>query len=124
MEDLQEGVLVVDANHYQRLAYGTANHSLDPEKELTVAALGLAGEAGEVADHVKKYLGHGQPINDEKLIKEMGDVLWYIALLCTNRGWCLADIMDANIEKLKARWPKGFDPSSPNARGDLEDKAQ
>lgn len=106
------------ANSYQALAYRTANHKLDKETEFSVACLGLAGEAGEVAEMRKKNLGHGQALDEAHLKKELGDVLWYVALLCTNRGWDMAEIMQGNIEKLMARWPEGFNEKLPQAAGE------
>ena len=95
------------ANEYQALAMRTAK----PEcRTLSNVGLGLAGEAGEVADEIKKHLHHGHPLNKEKLVKELGDVCWYAALAATVLGVTLGDVMQTNIEKLKARYPEGFDP--------------
>lgn len=77
---------------------------------LASAALGLAGEAGEVADQVKKHIFHQHPLDLEELGKEIGDVLWYVALLLDTTGLKMDDILQANIEKLKRRYPDGFDP--------------
>jgi len=71
-------------------------------------ALGIAGEAGEVADYIKKVLYHGHPIDKDKLCKELGDVLWYIATLAENAGLTLEEVARANIDKLWARYPDGF----------------
>lgn len=93
-------------NEYQKLAMRTAN----PEcKELSNVGLGLAGEAGECADEIKKHLHHGHPLNREKLLKELGDLAWYIALGCTVLDATLDDVMEANIRKLMERYPHGFD---------------
>lgn len=95
------------ANEYQALAMRTAR----PEcRNLSNVGLGLAGEAGEVADEIKKHLHHGHPLNREKLIKECGDVFWYLALAATVLGTTVEEIMQINIDKLKARYPEGFDP--------------
>ena len=71
-------------------------------------ALGLAGEAGEVAEIIKKNERHGKPINPEHLREELGDVLWYLTVLAEVNGLSLAEIAVANIDKLKARYPQGF----------------
>jgi len=76
--------------------------------DLPILALGIAGEAGEVADLVKKELGHGHPRNSEKMAKELGDVLWYVAALAEEYGYSLSAVATMNIEKLKARYPQGF----------------
>lgn len=71
--------------------------------------LGLTGEAGEVSDLVKKGIFHEKGIDREHLEKELGDVMWYIALICHTCGFNLDEIMQINIDKLKVRYPKGFD---------------
>ena len=81
------------------------------QKRMLLMALGLCGEAGEVAEMIKKHVFHGHPMTAEKIIhlrKELGDVQWYIAygaqkVAATN----LNGVMSANIEKLKARYPEG-----------------
>lgn len=75
---------------------------------LAVLALGVAGEAGEVADEMKKVIGHGHPLNKEKFKKEIGDVLWYIAVLSHELGFALSEIAEDNTEKLRARYGEAF----------------
>lgn len=75
---------------------------------LAVLALGLAGEAGEVADYLKKVVGHGHPLDVGKAEKEIGDVLWYAAVLAHALGLPLSRVAAANVEKLRARYPDGF----------------
>lgn len=82
------------------------------QKQLLLMALGLCGEAGEVAEMVKKHVFHGHPMDDGKvllLLKELGDILWYInygAVRCV--GVPIESVMQANIDKLAARYPEGF----------------
>lgn len=80
--------------------------------ELLNGALGLPGEAGEVADLVKKYIFHGHDLNRGELVKEIGDVCWYLALLCHAIDISLEEVMIANIEKLRNRYPEGFSESA------------
>ena len=68
-----------------------------------LAALGLVGEAGEVAEIWKKHLLYGDPLDEEALLLEMGDVLWYFTLMCIDAGFTLEEIMEANMKKLRAR---------------------
>ena len=96
------------ANDYQMLAAVTINTDLSDKEQLTNAVLGLTGEAGEVADIVKKGFFQGHTIDRDELINELGDVLWYVALACTVLEEDLGDIMQANIDKLRARYPEGF----------------
>ena len=76
--------------------------------ELINGALGLTGEAGEVSDMIKKYIFHRHDLNKEELVKELGDVCWYVALLSHAIDVPLEEILEINIEKLKKRYPDGF----------------
>jgi NTP pyrophosphatase (non-canonical NTP hydrolase) len=75
---------------------------------LAVLTLGLAGEAGEVADLIKKYIGHGHSLDKSMLMDELGDCLWYIARIAATRDITLNDVAESNIQKLQKRYPKGF----------------
>jgi NTP pyrophosphatase (non-canonical NTP hydrolase) len=70
--------------------------------------MGMAGEAGEASDLLKKIVFHGHAMDKEKVIKEIGDVLWYIAATATKLGVSLEEVAIRNIEKLRARYPEGF----------------
>lgn len=85
------------------------------------AALGLTGEAGEFADLIKKINFHGHAKDTEHLIKELGDVLWYVALAAQILNTDLETIMEKNIDKLLARYPDGFseERSKNRAKGDI-----
>lgn len=100
---------------YEEEAMRTAG-DLDEREMLVNGALGIAGEAGEVADLIKKHLFHGHPLDPIKVARELGDVLWYVALLAVAIGWRLEDIARANVAKLKSRYPDGFDPERSKAR--------
>ena len=95
---------------YQAGAERTANRKdVDTvDKRLANFALGLAGEAGEAADLVKKYLFHGHPLDRDKIKKELGDVLWYVATMASTLGLQLEDVAQGNLDKLRARYPEGF----------------
>lgn len=83
--------------------------------------LGLAGESGEVLDMVKKWVFHEKDLDKDHLKKELGDVMWYVAMLCESFGFDLDEILQMNVDKLKARYPEGFDPEKANHRkpGDI-----
>jgi NTP pyrophosphatase (non-canonical NTP hydrolase) len=98
----------MDFNEYQELANRTAASYDQSDLQLTVFTLGLIGEAGEVAEHVKKVVGHGHQLDINHMKKELGDVLWYLAVTAKFLGIDLQDIAEANIAKLKARYPEGF----------------
>lgn len=105
-------------NEYQELASRTANNDheaviarLQANPQLVGmlnAAMGLAGEAGEVIDELKKVIFHGHEYNEEKFYKENGDLLWYVADFARRQGMPLDDVAVANIEKLRRRYPQGF----------------
>jgi NTP pyrophosphatase (non-canonical NTP hydrolase) len=107
-------------NAYQALAMRTMNSPLDRIKRKAMCALGVAGEAGEVADYMKKVLFHGISMDREKLVKELGDVCWYIATLAHECSIPLAEVLEKNIEKLKKRYPAGFSTEASIARADGE----
>lgn len=88
------------------------------EAQLAVMGLGLAGESGEVIEMIKKHVGHGHALEQGKLQKELGDVLWYIAALATLTGLDLDEIAQANIDKLRARYPVGFSHEASRKRGE------
>ena len=95
-------------NEYQRLALRTEPPMRDAEK-LLHACLGMAGEAGECIDLMKKHMFQGHPLDEPHMAREIGDVLWYVAAAAAALGYGLEAIMQMNIDKLKARYPEGFD---------------
>lgn len=95
-------------DEYQRLALRTAGHREDQQQVLTYTALGLTGESGEVAEIIKKAFYHGHALEVETLSKELGDVLWYVAVMASGLGLSLDEIASENIEKLRERYPAGF----------------
>lgn len=121
-------------NEYQQLAMRTndglnrlrledaiANQGDILVSQLLNGALGLTGEAGEVSDLVKKGIFHEKGIDLERLKKELGDCAWYLAMICDACGFALDDVMQTNIDKLKERYPEGFDTYRANnrAEGDI-----
>ncbi|MCB0630469.1 MAG: nucleoside triphosphate pyrophosphohydrolase family protein [Saprospiraceae bacterium] len=114
------------ANEYQQAAARTLIDAPDFEiTDLQVMlawnAIGLSGEAGEVADLIKKGIFHQQGLDRLKLKKELGDVLWYLSALCSGLGLSLEEVMQHNIDKLKARFPEGYSPQRTTFReGDAQ----
>lgn len=120
----------MDANKYQELAMrtndgrslGRLDEYLDNARmsdylknipthnggELIMGTLGLVGESGEFADAVKKMIFHKHEMDLDILIKELGDVCWYVAMLCNSLNIQLEDVMQKNIDKLIQRYPQGF----------------
>lgn len=95
-------------NEYQKLAMKTLNPQLSEKDVLINGVMGLCGESGEAIDIVKKWLAQGHDLDKEKLKKELGDICWYLAETATALGYNLEEIMAANIEKLRKRYPEGF----------------
>ena len=81
-----------------------------------MACLGLSGEVGEFNDTMKKIIFHEAAFDEEHLKKELGDICWYVAMMCEAFGWNLDDIMKMNIKKLRDRYPDGFDTYRANHR--------
>lgn len=96
-------------NEYQKLAMTTLNPQLSKKDVLINGVMGLCGESGEAIDIVKKWLAQGHDLDKGKLAKELGDIAWYLAETATALDLDLEDIFAANIEKLKKRYPEGFD---------------
>ena len=100
----------MELNHYQRESRKTALYP-DVGSNAIYPTLGLVGEAGEVADKVKKILRDKKGLFDEKSkdeIKfELGDVLWYISQLASELGYELEDVANSNLQKLKSRVLRG-----------------
>ena len=97
------------ANEYQRLAMATLNPVLSRKEVLINGVMGLCGEAGEAIDVVKKHLAQGHDLDRDRLIKELGDVAWYLAETATALDISLEEVLERNLEKLRARYPEGFD---------------
>ena len=110
----------MQVNEYQELAMATLNPALSKKDVLINSVMGLCGEAGEAIDIVKKWLAHGHELDREHLAKELGDIAWYLAEAATALDLSLDDILQANIDKLKKRYPEGFDTarSVNRAQGD------
>ncbi|MCC3864089.1 nucleoside triphosphate pyrophosphohydrolase family protein [Terrisporobacter petrolearius] len=96
-------------NEYQELAKRTINKDLNEKDMLINGVMGLCGESGEAIDIVKKHIAHNHKLDKDHLAKELGDVAWYLAETATALGYSLEDIFKMNIDKLKKRYPEGFD---------------
>ena len=99
----------MEINEYQKLAMKTLNPELSQKDVLINSVMGLCGESGEAIDIVKKWLSQGHELDKERLAKELGDVAWYLAEAATALDLPLEQIFQGNINKLKERYPKGFE---------------
>lgn len=80
--------------------------------DLAVLALGLCGEAGEAADVIKKHIGQGHELDKDKLLRELGDQLWYLARMADVLGTKLSEVAEKNRLKLLSRYPDKFTPEA------------
>lgn len=97
-------------NEYQEAALRTANmeaYKNDTDMLLN-GILGLTGESGECSYMIKKHLYQGHSIDREHLVKELGDIAWYLAVSAKALGYDLESVLQMNVDKLKKRYPEGF----------------
>ena len=114
----------MNASQYQTLAARTLIDRpdfviLDKDIMLIWNAVGLAGETGEIVEHVKKGVFHRHGVDHAILVKEIGDALWYLAALCTVMGVDMSTVMEQNIEKLNRRYPNGWSSADSIKRVDV-----
>ena len=123
-----EGVTSDESLHYASLIARTNNLELEDDcnvPQLLTAALGLSAESGEFTEVVKKIILQGKPYNEDNVFhmkRELGDICWYIAQACMALDTSFDEIIEMNVDKLKARYPGGeFDvnKSENRAEGDL-----
>jgi NTP pyrophosphatase (non-canonical NTP hydrolase) len=105
---------------YQQACKITAKKFDSSKEEILTWGLGIAGEAGDVASCIKKTFAHD---NDQKagIRENIGDSLWYSAMICNFFGWQMEDILRENLEKLKKRYPQGFSIDSARRNGEMID---
>ncbi|CAB4197142.1 MazG Predicted pyrophosphatase [uncultured Caudovirales phage] len=107
----------MDFNVFQASANKTAKN-LGETGDLLHAALGLAGEAGEFVDCVKKHTVYGQPLDTNNAKEELGDLLWFIALGCKALGVSMEAVASENIAKLQKRYPGAYSDANAMLRLD------
>lgn len=99
----------MQVNEYQKAAMEKLNPALDKKDVLINSVMGLCGESGEAIDIVKKWLMQGHELDKAHLIKELGDVAWYLAEAATALDVPLEAVFQGNLDKLRQRFPNGFD---------------
>lgn len=96
-----------------KVPYGTyvarqmASLSGGYSEDLMHAVIGIASESGELLDAIKKNFAYGKPLNQENLLEEAGDLLFYFTALCLIQSWTLEQVAAANMNKLMKRYPDG-----------------
>ncbi len=96
-------------NEYQQKAMVTLNPALNKKDVLINGVMGLCGESGEAIDIVKKWLAQGHELDKNALAKELGDIAWYLAETAFALDMPLEKIFQGNLDKLKKRYPEGFE---------------
>ena len=99
----------MQVNEYQKAAMATLNPTFDKKDVLINSVMGLCGESGETIDIVKKWLMQGHELDKEHLVRELGDVAWYLAEAATALDVPLEAVFQGNLDKLRRRFPNGFD---------------
>lgn len=120
-KDYQEWVPTKDRTGFDYLRLG-ASLPVPPLRQMH-AALGMAGEVGEVVDMIKKNIFYGKPLDAVHIREEVGDLLWYTALLLNSIGATFEEVMEENRQKLDKRFPTGYSNSAAMAREDKNGKA-
>jgi NTP pyrophosphatase (non-canonical NTP hydrolase) len=107
---------IKNLKEYQKLCKRTAKKYTDKDREMLVWGIGIAGEAGDLAGCIKKTVEH---TNDQRegIRENIGDVLWYAAMICNVYDWNMDEILAENIAKLKKRHPKGFTEKTARRKG-------
>ncbi|MEA3272636.1 MAG: nucleoside triphosphate pyrophosphohydrolase family protein [Patescibacteria group bacterium] len=105
---------------YQEFCKQSAKKIENSKEEIMTWGLGISGEAGDVASCIKKTFAHD---NDQRagIRENIGDTLWYTAMICNYFGWDLGEILDENTEKLRKRFPAGFTTKDAGRGGTMVD---
>jgi len=111
------------ATGYQLMSERTMNFGpyklSDLDIKMLNCSMGIAGEAGELTDYLKKVIFHGHKVDTQKIAEEIGDLCWYLSAMCSLMGITFGSVLEGNVEKLKRRYPNGFDPEASQRRDDL-----
>lgn len=108
--------LPMTINGYQRMALRTESPTTNETDRIIQGAMGLCGESGEYIDILKKHMFQGHELDKEHMAKELGDIAWYLAVSADAIDYDLETIFQMNIDKLKARYPEGFETSKSTHR--------
>lgn len=119
---VKETETALTVHDYQRQAMRTLNPMLSRHDVLINGVMGLCGESGEAIDVVKKHLAQGHPLDRDALVKELGDVAWYLAETAEALGVPLEDVLQQNLDKLKKRYPAGFSSERSRFRGSSDEE--
>ena len=113
---LTEGGLSMTINEYQQMALRTESPTTNETDRILQGAMGLCGESGEYIDILKKHMFQGHELDKKHMAKELGDIAWYLAVSADAIDYDLETIFQMNIDKLKARYPEGFETNKSTHR--------
>jgi NTP pyrophosphatase (non-canonical NTP hydrolase) len=108
----------MQVSYFQGAVTRTMNKELEFGEALSNYAMGLGGEVGEVIEPLKKFLYHGHTLDKQKVADELSDLTWYICALANTLEINLAEALERNVEKLRARYPEGFNTTDSVNRRD------
>jgi len=103
-------------DEYQSASERTINAKLSPQERLLDAAAGLAEESGEILGLVRKHVYQSHALPADRLRAELGDALWCLAITARGAGLSLGDVAEANVVKLRARYPTGYSDDASRER--------
>ena len=98
----------MELSDYQKKAMRTANKGLSDNDQLMNGVIGIGGEAGELLNKIKKHKYQGHDFSVVEIVEELGDIMWYVALVADSIGWNIDTIAQNNIAKLEKRYPEKF----------------
>lgn len=111
----------MNLKEYQELCKKTAKKFENPDLEISTWGLGIAGEAGDVASCIKKTFAHKNSVIESGIKENIGDTLWYVAMICNFFRWDMEKVLEENVEKLKKRYPQGFTLKDAQRNGTMID---
>ena len=109
----------MELNEYQKLCKLTARKAKSKEEDICNWGLGIAGEAGDIASCIKKLVFHKNTAIKNGIRENVGDMMWYTAMVCNTFGWDFQEVLEENIKKLKSRYPKGFTEKDAQRKGTM-----
>lgn len=104
--------------NYGEFVYSRAKVMASPTEDLLHAAVGISGEAGELLDAVKKIWVYNKPADFANIKEELGDLCFYMMMICNQQGWSFDELMEENQAKLEKRYPTGYSDAAAQARAD------
>ena len=106
IKEYKEAVERTECSYYE--ARGYMRNSMNCDMALLHGAMGVSTESGELLDTLKKHIFYGKDLDVPNIKEEVGDVLWYLTIIARSCGFTIEDAMEANVRKLKVRYPEKF----------------